>query len=53
MMLGVGPTDLNPDIIFIITALTDCPVRWRSYRPLALIFCGFIGFYVILLKVES
>ena len=28
--LGVGPSDLIPPISTNITALTDCPIRYRS-----------------------
>ena len=30
MTLGVGPTDLIPPISTNITALSDCPIRYRS-----------------------
>ena len=30
--IGVGPSDLIPLNIVYITALSDCPVRYRSFR---------------------
>ena len=33
MTLGVGPTDLIPSISTNITALSDCPIKWRAFSP--------------------
>ena len=33
-IIGVGPTDLIPQKIIMVTALTDCPVRCRTFGTL-------------------
>ena len=48
--IGVGPSDLIPLNIVYMTALTDCPVRCRSFRAFS-ITC-FSAIYELMKFVE-